>query len=427
MAFASVLAEKLAAGVYDERLKEVYVDASRVDGERSRYIAALNEFQKLYGDKEVEVYSAPGRSEVGGNHTDHQLGKVLATSVNIDTVAVVAKRQDKVIAMKSEGYRPLTVDLGSLEPDVNEYGTSVALIRGVAAGLKKRGYQVGGFEGYAVTEVLSGSGLSSSAAYEVLIGNILSGMYNDGASNSIEIAQISQEAENIYFGKPCGLMDQMACSVGGLISIDFKDKENPVVKQVKVDFDAFGYSLCIVDTKGSHADLTDEYAAVPAEMKAVAAYFGKEVLSQVDEADFYAAIPEIRKAAGDRAVLRAIHWYDECRRVDGQVAALEAGNFAEFAKLVNESGESSYKYLQNVYASKKSQNQEVAIGILMSKKLLKDKGIVRVHGGGFAGTIQAFVPNDMVAEYKTGIERIFGEGSCYCLKIRPDGGIKVLA
>lgn len=423
---ASKLIREISIGSFDDVLLKLYVDEKRLKTERSRYIVALEKFKNMYGDLEVEVYSAPGRSEVCGNHTDHQLGKVLATSVNIDTIAVVSKADDNRITLTSEGYNAISISLDELNPVEDEKGTSSALIRGVAAGLKDRGYTVAGFKGYCMTEVLSGSGLSSSAAYEVLIGNILSGLYNEGKVNAIELAQISQNAENTYFGKPCGLMDQMACSVGGLIQIDFENPENPIVKQVNIDFEKYGYTLCIVDTKGSHADLTDEYAAVPSEMKKVAAIFGKEVLRQVGYDEFYRKIPSIRRETGDRAVLRAIHWFDEMERVEAQVKALEDENFADFLQLISASGESSYQFLQNVYASRKPANQEVALGIAVSKKALKGNGAVRVHGGGFAGTIQVFVPDTMLDEYKREIEFLFGEGSCYCLKIRNVGGTKVL-
>ena len=423
---ATVLMEEVTNGAYDARLQEIYLDASRMDAERARYASAIKGFIDLYGDKEVEVYSAPGRSEVGGNHTDHQLGRVLAASVNIDTIAVVAPTADNCIHMKSEGYRPVKISLDQLEPMQKEEGTTAGLIRGVAAGMREKGYAIGGFEGYCVSEVMSGSGLSSSAAYEVMIGTIINGLYSGDAANSIEIAQISQMAENVYFGKPCGLLDQMACSVGGLITIDFADKENPVVRKVDVEFDDFGYSLCIVDTKGSHAGLTDEYAAVPAEMKKVAAYFGKNVLVEVPEEDFYDNYAAIRSACGDRAMLRAMHWYAETTRVVKQVNALESKDFDRFLALINESGDSSYEFLQNVYPSSNPQAQAVSIGIAMAKHILDGRGAARVHGGGFAGTMQAFVPNDMVAAYKEGMEKVFGEGSCYCLKVRPVGGVKVL-
>lgn len=421
-----VFMDEFRNGVYQQRLKEIYVDEAVLDYQEGRYIKALESFEKIYGEQNVEIYSAPGRSEVGGNHTDHQHGKVLATSLNLDAIAIVAKTENNVITMKSEGYRALEVDLSELEPQKGEEGGSKGLIRGVAAGLKQHGYQIGGFQAYVCSDVLSGSGMSSSAAYEVLVGNILSGLYNDMQIDPVLIAQVSQYAENVYFGKPCGLMDQMACSVGGLINIDFADPSKPVVKRVNVDFEAYGYSLCLVDTKGSHADLTPDYAAVPAEMKSVAAYFGKSVLREVDEKEFYREIPKLRTRVGDRAVLRAIHLFEENKRVDGQVAALEAGDFELFKKLIRASGDSSFKYLQNVYSNHKLQEQGVSLGLAVSDIVLGDRGVNRVHGGGFAGTIQAFVPNDMVKEYKETLDGVFGEGACLVLKVRSCGGVKVV-
>lgn len=420
------LMEEFRAGKYQELLRDIYIDEGVLEYQKERYIGALQKFEELFGEKEVEIYSAPGRSEVGGNHTDHQHGKVLATSLNLDVIAVVSRTDDNMIHMKSEGYRPIKVELASLNPVKEEEGTSAALIRGVAAGLQDAGYFIGGFEGYATSDVLGGSGMSSSAAYETLIGNILSGLYNDGKADPVFLAQIGQYAENIYFGKPCGLMDQMACSVGGMINIDFEDPKNPFVKRVNVDFESYGYSLCIVDTKGSHADLTDDYAEVPAEMKKVARYLGKEVLRDVNIADFYLEIPKLRETVGDRAVLRAIHFYEENKRVDQQVEALENGDFETFKKMIKDSGDSSFKYLQNVYANHKVQEQSISIGLAISDVVMHGKGVSRVHGGGFAGTIQAFVPNESVAGYKKAMESVFGKNACHVLKVRKYGGMKVL-
>ena len=421
-----VLKKEFAEGKYQERLQDIYLDEHQLDAQRDRYIKALEEFEKLYGVKEVEIYSAPGRSEVGGNHTDHQLGMVLATSINLDAIAIVAKTGDNKVTIKSEGYKKEEVSLEELQPVKEEEGTSRGLIRGMAARLKEEGYQIGGFQAYVTSDVLSGSGMSSSAAYEVLLGNIFSGLYNEMKISPVFIAQAGQYAENVFFGKPCGLMDQMASSVGGLIFIDFKELKNPEVKQVNVDFETFGYSLCIVDTKGSHAELTPEYAAIPAEMKKVAGFFNQDVLRKVDQEEFYRQIPQIREQFGDRAVLRAMHFFAEDERVQAQVKALEAGEFENFKSLLIESGDSSYKYLQNVYTSRDVHNQSVSIGLAVSDRVLKGKGAWRVHGGGFAGTIQAFVPNDLVDEYKKNLEHVFGEVSCLVLKVRKYGGIKVL-
>ena len=421
-----ILVQEFKAGQYAERLKDIYVDDAVLDYQKERYIKAIQEFEKLYGEQEVEIYSAPGRSEVGGNHTDHQYGKVLAASINLDAIAIVAKTDDSIIDIKSEGYDRIQVHLDSLQPRKEEEGRSEALTRGVAARLKEEGYIIGGFQAYATSDVLNGAGMSSSAAYEVLVGNILSGVYNEGKASPILLAQIGQYAENEYFGKPCGLMDQMASSVGGLINIDFEDPKHPKVKQVKVDFEEYGHSLCIVDTKGSHADLTDDYAAIPQEMKQVANFFEEDVLRKVDKNEFYLNLPKIREILGDRAVLRAIHLFEENKRVDEQVQALEQHDFETFKKLIKASGDSSFKYLQNVYSSHEINNQSVSIGLAISDTILQEKGVSRVHGGGFAGTIQAFVPNDIVDIYKKDIEHVFGEGSCHVLKVRKYGGMKVL-
>ena len=413
------------SGKYAELLKDIYIDESVLEYQKERYVKAIESFEELFGVKDVEIYSAPGRSEIGGNHTDHQCGRVLAASINLDAIAIVAKKESGIV-LKSEGYPMINVSLADLLPTKEEEGTSAGLIRGVAARLKEEGYEIGGFEAYVTSDVLNGAGMSSSAAFEVLIGNILSGLYNEGKISPVLIAQAGQYAENVFFGKPCGLMDQMASSVGNLIFIDFADVKNPVIKKVNVNFEDFNHSLCIVDTKGSHADLTDEYAAIPEEMKRVAAYFGKEILKQVDKNEFYTNIPEIRKVAGDRAVLRAMHWFEETDRVIDQVNALEEENFEEFKKLIKSSGDSSFKYLQNVYSVKNLSRQEMTVGLALSDVILKGKGVSRVHGGGFAGTIQAFVPNDIVDIYKKNMEDIFGEDACHVLKIRKYGGMKVL-
>lgn len=325
-----LLKEEFKKGNYQELLRDIYVDENVLEYQRERYIKALERFETLYGEKEVEIYSAPGRSEVGGNHTDHQYG------------------------------------------------------------------------------------------------NVFSGLYNDMKIDEVLIAQVGQYAENVFFGKPCGLMDQMASAVGGLINIDFKDPKKPMVKQVNVDFEAYGHSLCIVDTKGSHADLTDDYAAIPEEMKQVANFFEEDVLRKVDKNDFYLNFPKVREILGDRAVLRAMHLFEENKRVDEQVEALEKGDFETFKKLVKASGDSSFKYLQNVYSNHEINNQSMSIGLAISDVVLGNKGVSRVHGGGFAGTIQAFIPNDIVGMYKETVENVFGEGTCHILKVRKYGGMKVL-
>ena len=421
---ASLVIKEIQEGTYDDVLKEVYIDESRIEKQPQRYVAAIEKFISLYGDQEIEIYSTPGRSEVSGNHTDHQNGEVLAAAINLDIIAVVSKND--VVKVLSDDYDLKPISLDDLSKNENEVGTSEGLMRGVLARFKELGYAIGGFNGYMTSDVLQGSGLSSSAAFEVMIGTILSGLYNEMKVDPVVIGQVGQYSENVYFGKPCGLMDQSACSVGSLIHIDFKDNSKPVVEKVDVEFSSFKHSLCIVDVHASHADLTDEYAAIPEEMKRVAAYFGKEILKQVDKNEFYTNIPEIRKVAGDRAVLRAMHWFEETDRVIDQVNALEEENFEEFKKLIKSSGDSSFKYLQNVYSVKNLSRQEMAVGLALSDVILKGKGVSRVHGGGFAGTIQAFVPNDIVDIYKKNMEDIFGEDACHVLKIRKYGGMKVL-
>ena len=423
---AAELVQGFKEGRYDDLLMDIYADKSVLEHQRNRYIQALESFQEIFGDPEVEIYSAPGRSEVGGNHTDHQRGQVLAASVNLDVIAVVAKSDDMLMQVKSEGYDQIAVNTRALDPEESEIGTSKALIRGVAAYFEQKGFNIGGFHAYMTSEVLGGSGLSSSAAFEVAIGNILSGLYNNNEIDPVTIAIAAQYAENKYFGKPCGLMDQMASSVGSLVNIDFRDPENPVIKKVDADFSSFGHSLCIVDTKGSHADLTDEYAAITVEMKAVADFFGKGFLREVDEDQFIANLASVREKYGDRAALRAIHYFEDHKRVSLQVKALEDGDFARFKELIAESGNSSFKYLQNVYSSRNVAVQNVSLALALSDLILQGRGVSRVHGGGFAGTIQAFVPDEIVAEYKKGMESCFGEGACYVLKVRKYGGIKVI-
>lgn len=420
------LLDELKTGQQDKRLKEIYADEGMLPYQRERFQSAIRKFEEMYGAGEAEVYSAPGRSEVGGNHTDHQHGEVLAASINLDAIAVVRKTQEPVIELLSEGYEKISVDLSDLEKREEEEGTSIGIIRGMAYGLKQNGHGIGGFQAYVTSDVLNGAGMSSSAAFETLIGTVISGLYNNMEISPVEIAQVAQYAENVFFGKPCGLMDQMACSVGGLIHIDFKDPKNPMVEKVEVDFGAYEHSLCITDTKGSHADLTDDYAQIPQEMKKVAELFGKEFLREVDEKDFYKNIAKLQKECGDRAVLRSLHFFEEEKRVEQEVAALKNGNFSEFLQTVKSSGNSSFNYLQNVYTNKDVQNQGVSIGLAVSESILGNHGVSRVHGGGFAGTIQAFVENGFVENYREMLDSVFGEGSCHVLKVRPFGGIKVI-
>lgn len=423
---ANLLKEEFKTNKYDEMLKDLYEDASLVDYQKDRYANALDKFVELYGDENVSIYSAAGRSEISGNHTDHQHGCVLAGSINLDAIGVVA-RQDDVINVVSDSFNIKPIYLNDLDKKDEEEGTSEGLIRGVVSKLKELGYNIGGFKAFITSDVLVGAGLSSSAAFETIIGTIIDGLYNDMSIDMVTIAKVGQYAENVYFGKPCGLMDQCACAVGGLISIDFKDTEHPVVNHVGVDFSKYDHSLCIVDTKGSHADLTDAYGAIPTEMKDVAHYFGKEFLREVDEKEFFDHLADVRAAVkNDREILRAIHFFKENARVPQIVEALNNDNFDLFKKLIKESGNSSYKFLQNVYADFDYKHQAVSAGLALSEIVLGDHGVSRVHGGGFAGTIQAFVENDFVPEYKKEIEKLFGEGSCHVLKVRKLGGCKVV-
>ena len=418
------LKKQFLKGEYDNLLTDIYLDENKIEYQRERYVKAIEKFEALYGEADVEIYSAPGRSEVSGNHTDHQHGEVLAASINLDAIAIVKKND--VVRVVSDNYDMITISLDDIEKKDEEEGTTISLIKGVLAGLKKRGNAIGGFDAYITSDVLIGAGLSSSAAFETVIGTIVSGLYNDMKVSAVDIAIIGQYAENVYFGKPCGLMDQMACSVGSLVHIDFADKENPIIDPVSVDFDKFGYSLCITDTKGSHADLTHEYAAVPAEMRAVAAVLGKEVLHGTALEDLLKNADEIREKAGDRAFLRAIHFVTENVRVQNAVAALRAEDFDGFLKMIKASGDSSYKYLQNVYTNQDVQHQNVSVALAVSDTILGSNGVCRVHGGGFAGTIQAFVKNEAVKEYKETLDKVFGEGACAVLKVRKYGGMKVL-
>ena len=382
-------------------------------------------FQAAFGTAPQRYFSAPGRTEIGGNHTDHQRGRVLAGAVNLDTRAAVRENGTHLIRVQSLGYPLCIVDLQQLSPIKEEINTTAALIRGVAARFRDLGCDVQGFDAYVESTVLPGSGLSSSAAFEVLMGTIVNHLFFEAKLSQPEIAMVSQYAENVFFGKPCGLMDQTASAVGNLVTIDFFEAGHPVIESVDFDFSACGHALCIIDTRASHADLTDEYAAITQELRSICRYFGKEVLTQIPEESFYAALPHLRAACGDRAVLRAHHFYTENARVPQQVAALRAGDFPRFLQLVQESGYSSYMYLQNVIPAGRTSQQDVAFALGLCQHLLKGQGAYRVHGGGFAGTVQAFVPFDLLEAFRTGIDSVLGEGACHVLSIRPQGGVEM--
>ena len=404
---------------FHKTLSRLY-GAEGAEKAHSRCMEVMEEFYKTFDRPAEALFSAPGRTEIGGNHTDHQKGCVLAASVDLDILAAVAPTQSGIIRVLSQGYPMIEVDLRELDPKEEEINTSAALIRGVASYMSAMGCDLRerGLDVYMTSTVPKGSGLSSSAAYEVLMGTMLNELFWEGRCTAVELAQIGQYAENVYYGKPSGLMDQMASSVGGLVYIDFADPKNPIVEKVDYDFAHSSYTLCTIDSGADHADLTDEYAAMPVEMKAVAAFFGKEVLHDVDETAFYRHIAEVRKVTGDRAVLRAIHFFNENRRVKSQVQALKEGDFDAFLRLVNASGMASWTLLQNVTPAGYIQKQDMAFTIALCQQLLEGEGAVRIHGGGFAGTAAAFVPNDRFDRFKTCVERVLGEGHCHKLTIR---------
>ena len=425
------LKKQIQEGVYDAAFSALYgSEPATLAAQRERYSTLVDRFAEEYGaDREVRLYSAPGRTEIGGNHTDHNNGVVMAAAVNLDVVAVVSPNEDNVVRVKSYGFEKIDdVDLSILTPQKREMEHSAGLIRGVAAGFVEAGGKVGGFDAYTTSDVLRGSGLSSSAAFEVCMGAIFRGEYNDNDMekfSQVKIAQIGQYAENVFFGKPCGLMDQTACAVGSAITIDFKDPANPVVGTAKFDLATHNFALCISDTKGSHADLTDDYAAIRREMESVAEQFGKPVLREVDEQEFLKAIPSLRSKVGDRAVVRAIHFYNDCRRAADLCAAIRDDRFEEFLQLVIEGGHSSFEFNQNAYSIKNPQEQGVPLALAISQKVLKGRGAWRLQGGGFAGTIQAFVPMDLLEEYRAAIDALFGEGSCHVLSVRNYGAVPV--
>jgi galactokinase len=420
----------VAAGSYDMMLKNLYCrPADRLGPYRERIIRVLDGFMSEFhagADTEVSVYSAPGRTEIGGNHTDHQRGKVLTGSVDLDALACAAPNGSTEVRIYSEGYGLTVIDISCLDPVKEEENSTKAIVRGTLAAIVSRGYTIAGFDAYVTSDVPGGSGLSSSACFEVLIGVTVNGLFCSNEIALDEIAKIGQYAENVYFGKPSGLLDQMGCALGGIVAIDFQDKEKARYHEVEFDFASAGYALCIVDTGADHADLTDDYAAVPAEMRSVAAAFGKEVLCEVDEDEFYRSIADLRKTLGDRAVMRAIHYFTDCHRVEQQVEALEKHHFDKFLRLVSSSGHSSYMYLQNVDTYRDPANQPVALALAMAGYYLAGHGARRVHGGGFAGTIQAFVPLDRVETFRAGMDSMLGEGACRVTYIRPAGGCTLI-
>jgi galactokinase len=427
MSKIEVLNQKLNNG-NNPIFKKMYgEDATVLAAQSERYAELMNVFQAKFGTDDISLFSSPGRTEIGGNHTDHNYGRVLAGAVNLDNIAVAAPNGTNVVRIQSVGYPEFQVDLSDLAIDEKEFYTSTSLVKGISARFKELGYQIGGFDACIEGRVPKGSGLSSSASFEVLIGAIINQLFNNGKMSAVENAIVGQWAENNYFGKPCGLMDQTACSVGGLITIDFEDPSKPIVKEVDFDFVSTGYALVITDVGGGHDDPAsqEEYASLPTEMKAVAAQLGAKVLRQVTMEQIVEKIPEIRKVTGDRAILRAYHFQGDNQRVVEQVAALESNDFQAFLKMVVESGYSSYMYNQNIFDVVHKDEQVVSLALALSEMILKGKGAWRVHGGGFGGTIQAFVPQNLVDVYTKTLEHVYGEGSCHKLFIRSEGAIKI--
>ena len=391
----------------------------------NRHNKLTEQFKAAFGPKDIMIFSSPGRTEIGGNHTDHNFGRVLAGAVNLDNIAVAAINNTSIVRIESVGYPKFEVDLTNLSPDKKEYFTSIALVRGICSRMKELGFRIGGFDCCIDGEVPVGSGLSSSASFEVLIGAIVNHLFNNGKLDPVQNAIIGQYSENVFFGKPCGLMDQTACAVGGLVTIDFEDPANPIVKKVNFDFVATGFALVITDTGGNHADLNDEYASLPTDMKAVAAELGAKVLRQVSLEQVLQIAPKIRQKVGDRAILRAIHFQGDNQRVVNQVTALEKNDFKSFLNMVVDSGFSSYMYNQNIFPVNNVREQGVSLALALSDIVLKGNGAWRVHGGGFAGTIQAFVPQNLLERYISTLEHVFGKGSCHKLFIRQKGADKI--
>ena len=414
-------------GTFDAKFAELY-DKDAISSQRERYLSAFDSFASLFGeDRDVNIYSVSGRSELAGNHTDHNCGKVIAASINLDIIAVVSQNATTNVNIKSEGFNQLSIDYTEYnEPSPKHFGTSASLIAGMCQGFLTNGHRIGGFDAYLTSNVLRGSGLSSSAAFEDMIGNILNHEFNCGNVSNVEIAQLAQFSENVYFGKPCGLMDQVACAYGGIVSIDFEDTKKPKIEKINFDLTKAGYNLCIVDTGGNHADLTDDYASIPSEMKSVAQLFGKKVLRECNKATLLARAKEIREKLNDRALMRAIHFFDENERVDAMKSALEACDLQGYFDGVMASGKSSFCYLQNVYTTKNTAEQGLSLALCLTDSFMREKkGAFRVHGGGFAGTIQAYIEEKDVADYRSLMDSVFGDGACLVLRVRADGAIKV--
>lgn len=417
--------KRISDGCLDSLFAKLYT-SENVDFQKKRYINAVENFSELYPERDdIHIYSASGRTEITGNHTDHQHGCVIAGAVNLDTIGIASFHNENTIRIQSEGYDEISVALNDLGIHENKNSSS-EIVRGICAKFAGMGVKINGFDMYTTSDVLSGSGISSSASFETLVATAINCFYNNGQTDAVEIAKIGQFAENVYFGKKSGLMDQLVCSVGGFVFIDFKDIENPYIEKVNADLSETGYKLIITDTKGSHSDLTDDYVTVRSEMESVAKYFGKNVLREVDEKIFWKSIPDIRKKISDRSVLRAVHFFDDSRRAEEEKNALSENRFEDFIRLVNDSGNSSMNLLQNLYSCKNPCEQAIPLAIMAGKRILGGRGAVRVHGGGFAGTVQAFVPCELVNSYITEMNRIFGDNSCSVLTIRPVGSIEII-
>ncbi|MGL5255581.1 MAG: galactokinase [Proteocatella sp.] len=413
---------------FDDNFNKLYSsNSSNINKQKKRYINLLDTYLDTFGNHDnIHLLSAPGRTELGGNHTDHQHGCILAAAVNLDMIAVCSPNNSSFIKISSDGFAFEELDISDTEVNPSEFGTSKSLIRGICAKIKALGFNIGGFDACITSDVLTGSGLSSSAAFEILIGIILNSLFCDSKISNIQLAKIGQFAENVYFDKPCGLMDQMTSAVGGIVFIDFKDAENPIVEKINFDFLSTNHALCIIDTGGSHADLTDEYAAIPFEMKAIANFFDKNVLREISKNEFFSNIAKLRGICGDRAVLRTLHFFEDNKRASSQKNSLLENNWDRFLKLSRESGHSSFEYLQNVYTPSDVKIQPVSISLAICQHYLGKKGSFRVHGGGFAGTIQAFVPIDMLTDFKVHIESVLGANKCHVLSIRSYGGVDFL-
>lgn len=420
------LKKKLSEGAFDSKLTYMYAcDDSKPYADR--FLEVIDGFEKNFGSAdEMRLFSAPGRTEIGGNHTDHQHGCVLAASLNLDVIGAAAPNGTNIVRIQSKGYPMDEIDLDNLEVDESQYEKAISLIRGILKKFSDMGYELHGFDAYTLSSVLKGSGMSSSAAFEVLVGNIVNGLFANNEVDAVEIAKIGQYAENVYFGKPSGLMDQMASSVGAVVAIDFADTEKPIINKVDFDFPKSGHALCIIDSGADHADLTSEYAGITVEMKKVANFFGKNYLREIAPEEFMNRLAEVRKAVDDdRAILRAMHFFNDNQRAQDEVAALKNDDFEAFCDMIKKSGYSSYMYLQNVYAASMPHQQAVSLTLALCDEILGDRGAYRVHGGGFAGTVQAFVPFDMLDEFKTKIENVLGSGMCHVLSIRPLGGCEL--